>query len=273
MAQVKLLKIGSDGIPVEFNAAADDITLNSFTVDGGLVASDAGIDMNDTAISEASGLAFNDPATDGITQTAGVVASDNLMAKERSNILTVAADILFPVVTDVAGAIDALRLPALAGAPTATPTVTGEGFLVWDSTNDKLYIWNGTAWVDQASTGTATALDDIYTAGEAILISEAVYLSAADTVSLAEADVAGRENLLGFAVANIADEAAGLIRKNGALAGFTGLTAAARYYLSDTAGAIASSAPVGSGNVIVQAGYAKNTTTLDIQIQSLGRRA
>jgi hypothetical protein len=80
--------------------------------------------------------------------------------------------------------------------------------------------------------------------------------------------------LLGFAIEGVSDTDPVLVRKFGVLGGFSGLTAGSRYFLSAaTAGAVTATLPVGSGNVIVQAGYAKSATELDIQIQQLGKRA
>lgn len=272
MAQVKLLKIHTTGVPIEF-ASTDDITLNSFTAGAGPVMSPTGIEMNDTDVTEISDLSFTDPSVGTVNQTAGSLIIDNIMAKERSNTLTTAADILFPTISDSAGQVDALRLPALAGAPTATPTASGEGFLVWDSTNNYLWAWDGSTWVNQTTATSAQAIDDTYTADEALLIRDAVYLSGADNVSKASAAGDTTAQLLGFATAAASDTASVVIRKFGVLTGFSGLTAGARYYLSATAGLITSTIPVGTGNVIVQAGYAKSATALDIQIESLGRRA
>jgi hypothetical protein len=58
------------------------------------------------------------------------------------------------------------------------------------------------------------------------------------------------------------------------MGGFSGLTAGARYYLSaGTAGTITATIPSGTGNTIVQCGYAKSATDLQIQLLQLGRRA
>lgn len=274
MAQVKLLKIDTDGVPVEFTSATDDITLNSFTAGAGPVMSPTGIDMNGQDVTDISDLAFTDPAVGTINQTAGALIVNNIMAKERENLMTTAGGISFPVITDVAGQVDAFRLPALAGAPTATPTTGGEGHAVWDSTNNKLYIWDGAAWDDQSTVTSANNIDDSYIAEVNVAARDVVYISSADNVSPAQADgTAAEAQSIGLATAAALATAAVNVRKFGRLAGFTGLTAGARYYLSATAGAITDTAPTGSGNTVVQIGYAKNTTTLDIAIENLGRRS
>ena len=272
MAQVKLLKIASDGVPLEFGTG-DDITLNSFTAGAGPVMSPTGIDMNGQDVTDISDLSFTDPAVSTINQTASNLIINNIMGKDRHNLMTTNSSISFSVISDSGGQVDSFRLPALAGTPTATPTNAGEGHMVWDSTNNKLYIWDGAAWDDQSIVSAANTLEDSYTADEALLIRDAVYISAADNVSKASASAAGTAQVLGFATAAAIDTASVNIRKFGVLAGFTGLTAGSRYYLSTTAGTITATTPVGSGNTVIQVGYAKSTTALDIAIQSLGRRA
>jgi hypothetical protein len=275
MSQVKLLKIDATyGIPLEFDTATDDITLNSYTIQGGgPVLSGSGLDLNNQDISDIKNVSFNTSSTATIGVNGTTYIADDWMFQTKENVLTTAGAILFPVITDNTNQVDAFRLPALAGVPTASPADGGEGYLVWDSTNNALYAWNGSAWDNLNTVTSAEHLDDPYTAGEALVATDAVYISAADTVSKAECDVVTSSYLIGFATgaANTSDPVT--VRKNGYLGGFSTLTAGARYYLSATAGAITATLPTGTGNVIVQAGYAKNTTTLDIQILQLGRRA
>lgn len=274
MAQVKLLKIASDGVPLEF-AAGDDITLNSFTAGSGPVMSPTGIDMNGQDVTDISDLVFTDPAVGTINQTAGALIADDIMAKERNNVMTTAGAVLFPVITDVAGQVDSLKMPNLAGTPTATPAFSSvAGYQVYDSTNKKFYIWDGTAWDDQSTVSAANTIDDSYTSLVAIAARDVVYISAADSVSPAIASAAGTSQAIGFATAAALITAPVNVRKYGILAGFTGLTAGARYYLSGSvAGAITATTPTGAGHTIVQVGYAKSATAVDIQFQSLGRRA
>lgn len=275
MAQIKLLKISSDGTPLEMSTSADEVTLLSYTVTGGgPVLSGTGLDMNGQDVSDISDLVFTDPSVGTINQTAGNLIANNIMAKERSNTMTTAADILFPVVTDTAGELDAFRLPAIAGTPTATPTAAGEGFAVWDSTNDKMYIWNGSAWVDQTTVNSVANLEDSYTADGAIAARDVVYISGSGTVKKAQADAPATSYAIGFATATVADTNPVTVRKNGKLSGFTGLTPGARQYLSAaTAGLITETLPTGTGNTIVQLGYALTSAIVDIQVAGLGRRA
>lgn len=275
MAQVKLLKIASDGVPLEFDSASDEITLASFTVQGGgPVLSGTGLDMNNQDVSDVNDLAFNDPTTGTINQTAGALIVDNIMAKERENLMTTAGGISFPVITDVAGQVDAFRLPALAGAPTASPTTGGEGHTVWDSSNNKLMVWDGSAWVDISSTGTATDVLNSYTAEVNTAARDVVYISSANNVSPALANNTSQSYAIGFANATATAGNPVGVKTDGIIGGFSGLTAGSRYYLSaSAAGAITASVPTGSGNTVVQVGYAKSATDVQIQLLQLGRRA
>lgn len=275
MAQVKLLKIASDGVPLEFDSAADDITLNSFTVQGGgPVLSGTGLDAQNQDVSDVKDLVFNDPTTGTINQTAGALIVDNVMAKERNNVMTTAGAILFPAIGDVAGQLDAFQIPQSSALPTATPANnSNEGFLV--GYNGKPYYWNGTSWDDLTTTQSAETVQNIYTADEALAARDALYISAADNVSKASGAGSGAASrLMGFAVAAAIDTAPVSVQSEGVLGGFTGLTAGSRYYLSAaTPGLITATRPTGSGNTIVQAGYAKSTTALHIHIEQLGRLA
>lgn len=276
MAQVKLLKISSDGVPLEFDSASDEITLVSFTVDGGgPVLSATGLDLNNQDVVDVNDLAFNDPTTGTINQTAGALIVDNIMAKERQNTMTTAGGIAFPVISDTAGQVDAFKLPALAGTPTATPTVGGEGHMVWDSTNNKLYIWDGAAWDDQSTVSAANRVINSYTADEALTAGDALYISAADNVS--KADVSGggaASRVMGVAMANASDTASVEVCSEGVVDIYSGLTAGARYYVDPaTAGGKTTTLPVGTGNTIVQLGYAKSATAMHLHIEQMGRRA
>lgn len=276
MAQVKLLKISTDGLPLEFNSAADDVTLNSYTVQGGgPVLSSTGLDMNNTDVSDVQDLDFTDPSTATIDQTAGPLIVDDLMFQTKENSMAVGSAILFPAVADTADEIDAFRLPTRAGTPTATPGDGGEGYGVWDSSNDVLYIWDGAMWVNQSQAANAGQINNSYTAGEILLANDFLYISASDTVSKVVASGAGvASRAMGFAKAGAAASANVNVVSEGVLSGFSTLTAGDRMYADPaTAGAITSTVPAGAGNTIVQAGYAKNGTTLHIHIEQLGRRA
>jgi hypothetical protein len=58
------------------------------------------------------------------------------------------------------------------------------------------------------------------------------------------------------------------------MGGFSGLTPGSRYYLDEVvAGSYSVTVPSNPGKTIVQIGYAKSATDMQIQILQLGRRA
>lgn len=274
MAQIRTLKVGTDGVATE-HSLTDDVTFASFTVNGGgPVMSGTGIDMNGQDVTDLSDLVFTDPSVGTINQTVGTVIVDNLMAKDRSNLMTTGSDILFPTVTNTAGQVDIFRLPTIAGAPTATPTTAGSGFLVYDDTNNNLYVWDGAAWDNLNTVTSAQSVDNAYTAEVTVAARDVVYISSADNVSPAAASAIASSYAIGFATSAALAAASVEVRSDGVLTGFTGLTSGARYYLSaSTPGAVTATVPTGTGNTIVQVGYAKSTTAMTIQINQLGRRA
>lgn len=273
MAQVKLLKIGTDGLQEEFDSANDDITLASYTVNGSSASFSAtGLNLQATDISNSGDIAFDDPTTNTITDSAGAHVIDDIMFEDKENSIAAGAAILFPTVTDTADQVDAFRVPTFAGTPTATPADGGEGYLIWDNTGNRLYAWDGAAWDDLSTVQAAEKVCNIYTTGEAIAIGEAVYISAADTVSLADANT----NYSVMGLAKTADAVGGStieVQSEGVLEGLSGLTAGTRYFLDTTAGALTATAPTASGARVIQVGYAKNTTDLHINWQFVGRRA
>jgi len=213
MAQIKLLKIASDGVPLEFDSAADEITLLTGQFGNVLVGA------NEVSSTDVDGDLALTP--DG---------AGNLV-------------------------LDGVNWPQADGANGEYLKTDGAGQLSW-------------------STVEAIAVSNFYDAGENLAAVDALYISDADEVSKASAVAGGAESrLVGFAKdAVLATETAEVI-SDGVLGGFAGLTAGSRYYLSTTAGEITSTIPSGTGNTIVQAGYAKNATNLHIQILQLGRRA
>lgn len=277
MAQVKLLKISSLGLPTEFDSAADEITLVSYTVDGGGPVLDAtGLDLNNQDISDIDILSFNDPTSGSITITSGTYIPDDMMFDSRENVMETTGAILFPTITDDADQVDSLRVPALAGAPSATPTDGGEGYMVWDSTNDRMYVWDGATWKDQSIVEDAERLVNIYTAGTGgVSDRDVLYVSGADTVLPARSDAdATCHEYIGFARGAAIAAADVEVVSEGLLGGFTGLTAATRYFIdASTAGAITATAPSGAGNNVIQVGVAKNTTTLHVRFQFMGKKA
>lgn len=266
MALVDVLKRGATGHPTHLVPAADDIAALSFQVDGGgPVLSGTGLDLATQNISNAGDIDFDDPTTNTIEQTAGVLIIDDIMAKERSNIMASGSDILFGSVGDVAGELDAFQIPQASALPTATPAAnSNQGFLV--SYNGKLYFWTGSAWDDYSIADATGSVRTTYTAAVGIAAREVVYISAANNVSLADNDGLGSSYVVGLAVAAATATNPVEVQSHGLMSGFSGLTPGAIYYLSDTAGGITATVPTGN-RTIVRIGYAKSATELFIDTE------
>lgn len=275
MSQKKLLFVSADGTPQEHNQATDDVTFLSYTVDTtGQTLSQTGLDMANTDISDVADVSFNDPSVNTINQTAGSLVIDDIMAKDRNNLMETVGAVLFPLVTNVAGEVDSFKIPHIAGAPTATPAFSSDaGYLVYDDTNNNLYVWDGAQWDNLNAVAEAEKIVNNYLAEVAILARDVVYISSADNVSPAIATAPGTAYAIGLAKAAAAPAANVPVISEGIVSGFSGLTPGARYFLSAaTAGEITATPPVGSGNVILLVGHAKSATELHIQIETLGRR-
>lgn len=274
MAEVNLMRFDSDGLLIEHDPANDSVTFTQYTVDGGGPVLGANLDMNNGEVQDAGALSFTDPATDGIVLTSGTLIADDIMGVSLENSMDVGAAILFPAISDDADEVDAFAFPQLAGAPTATPSDGSEGHAVWDSTNDVLYVWDGAGWVNTSVASEAQSVDNSYVAATGgVTAGDVVYKNATnDEAAPAQADAAATSKVIGFAVTTAAAAASFDVRSAGIISGLSGLTAGDRMFLdASTAGAITATRPSGSGNIVVQVGYAKNATDLDIQIEIIGK--
>jgi hypothetical protein len=99
-------------------------------------------------------------------------------------------------------------------------------------------------------------------------IGDIVYLSAADTVKKAQANASGTTAACAVATQAVSAAASGAYQTDGVLAGLSGLTAGATYYLSaGTAGAMTTTAPSAAGQFVLVIGQAKSTTELIIRFE------
>lgn len=112
----------------------------------------------------------------------------------------------------------------------------------------------------------------------AIAFGRAVYVSAANSFALAQANASATKQVLGLVKdASVAASAVGNVQTDGVITGTTaqwdsvsgqtgGLTPNAIYYLSaTTAGAITATPPSATGQYLVPIGVALSTTSLDIR--------
>jgi len=248
MAEIKVLKIGSDGLDTEHNSSSDQLTFSGYTAD----------------------------ATNGFAVTNGVTVTDNIVFDD-------VADLIAGIENQ--NLLDKTAAETISGEfdfssgeftfPNAVSASPAEGDSYWDGTADKLYVYNGTSWQDVGASGSADSILVTYTAGAGgIAANDAVYISANDTVLKADASAKTTSKVIGFAPSAITAASSGSIQQAGVISGAISLaTAGDPYFLDTTAGAISSSVPTGSGNVVIQVGYAKNADDLQIQIQSQRVRA
>jgi hypothetical protein len=99
-------------------------------------------------------------------------------------------------------------------------------------------------------------------------LGDVVYIDAADGVKKAKADAGTTAQAIAIATGAISAGAVGNYQTDGILAGLTGLTAGAIYYLSDaTAALITLTAPSTVGHYVTRIGRAISTTELEISIE------
>lgn len=100
------------------------------------------------------------------------------------------------------------------------------------------------------------------------VLGEIVYISAVDTGKRAKADAVGTKEAIAFAMGAITNGTTGNYQTGGILAGLSGLTVNAPYYLSAaTAGAMTTAAPSAAGQYVVRLGLAISATELMINIE------
>lgn len=107
-------------------------------------------------------------------------------------------------------------------------------------------------------------------AGEDVGANKAVYISAADEIKLAKADSESTIPCVGFTTSAVSSGVKVKIQTNDVLGGFSGLTPAAEYYLSQTvAGELTTVKP--SSGIVIRIGVAKNSSEMDVHILRLNR--
>lgn len=268
MALIKVLKLGADGFPLQLNVGSDQIDAFGFEVTAG----GTGIDMNNTDLQDVKDVSFNNPAANVINQTAGNLIIDDIMAKERENTLSTAGGIAFPAISDVADEVDALRMPSLAGIPSALPTNGGSGHLLFDDTNDDVYVYTGSAWKNLSS---SEAIESNYTSDlVGASLGAAMYVSGSGVVSELGAGDANCKKVVGLSKTFVAGPSNPItLVTSGLFSGLSGLTAGDVYYISSTTGVLTNTAPSASGEHIVKVGVAKSATELEVCLQYLGQVA
>jgi hypothetical protein len=305
MAQVKMLKIGSGSRPEEHTGSADDLTVLSLTTDtvseqtGAAGVTVDGVILKDSGITVAADIVMADNSVTGIDTLTFTDVNGTIAGIQNQNLVDKSATEAITGAWDFGGGV--LELPN-----SATPTVDATGEIALDTSiadhQPSVVFYDGsttqqmisllqsdlTSPTDGYVIGYNAASDkfelisnqqadeeavntDSYTNNEGSTINkgDVVYLSANNSVALADADtIAEADALVGIVYdASIADSASGLIHvsHNKIITNIlTAATAGDLYYLSKTAttgNTLTTTAP-SAGASIVKIGVAVNTTDM-----------
>jgi len=158
--------------------------------------------------------------------------------------------------------------------PNSTQAVPEEGSIYWNGTTDQLFVYNGSAYVDVSSSGTASNVENAYTVGGTpVVAGQPLYITSNDTVAPADASAIATAKVIGFA--KTSEPAAGTVQvqEDGIIGALSAATANDIYYLSETPGAVTTSPPTTPGSVVYKLGFAKNATDLHAQLQFITIRS
>jgi hypothetical protein len=108
--------------------------------------------------------------------------------------------------------------------------------------------------------------DVLVVCAAAVAVRDAVYLSAANLYGRANGSAEATMPCAGIVVSKPTATSA-LIRRQGELDGFVGLTPDVQYFVGLAAGAISTVPPAVAGQVVQSVGRALNVTTLTIAVQ------
>ncbi len=127
--------------------------------------------------------------------------------------------------------------------------------------NSKYYGTDGSGTKGFHTLPTASAAEiRTMTAGETTGASKLVYISASDTVMLADANAEAKA-AIGFVISSITNAATGSVYLGpGIITGLTGGTAGAKGFLDTTPGAITATPPSGASDIVQPVGYWLTTT-------------
>lgn len=106
----------------------------------------------------------------------------------------------------------------------------------------------------------------IATAGEALVAGDFVYITGTGTVMKADATSIAKA-ARGYVLASVLNAAQATVYFDESNSALTSLTPGATYYLSATPGAITTTAPLTSGNIVQPVGFASSATNVHVNIK------
>lgn len=101
----------------------------------------------------------------------------------------------------------------------------------------------------------------VYGCPASLNVRDAVYLTGADAVDLADADDPAKQPLIGFVRTKPTTTTCEVLYY-GELTGFTGLSVGDNYFLSETPGEVTNVAPTAPGSIVQKVGFPRNASTL-----------
>jgi hypothetical protein len=114
-------------------------------------------------------------------------------------------------------------------------------------------------------------------ASQPVSVGQPVHISSGNTVSLSDADTLSTAQVLGLVSVSASGGATATVLSEGivtlsdwtSVIGTTNLTPGSIYYLSTTAGQMATAPPTGDSDIVVRLGIALTTDTIDIEVTNI----
>lgn len=182
--------------------------------------------------------------------------------KNNAGVITEEASVDSSAGAGDAGKIVALNTSGVLDSTIVNSVTTSAG--AGDS--GKLLALDGSGKMDSSFLPTGVGADTAaITASEALSAGDLVnvHYSTGQKVRKADATTSGKD-AHGFVLASVSNGASATVYFEGSNTALSSLTGSV-YYLSTTAGAITTTAPSGSGNVVQRVGFATAATTLNFQ--------
>lgn len=161
---------------------------------------------------------------------------------------------------------------------TETLNITDLASSVWDFNRSATHNVTFSDAVHVAKDGVESIVSEYnLTANETINVGQPVFVSANNTVNLADASTLNTSHVLGLAVTDASTNTAvqvlsdGKVERNDwtSIVGTSNLVAGATYYLGTTAGKMTTAPPTGDNEHVVRCGTAVSATKFDIEINEV----